>query len=246
MKSVKRFLAMLLFAFYFALNFSPFTLPVSALTVYNAYKRVIDTQTVFYEDKALTIPLFYLPYTYYVKILDEENGVSHIMCFGDGNVPAIDGYCLTESLFYDGLEVVSPYLSITVITQSNTPLFLDTLSTKIEQYIFPNRSLCYYGNILNSENKNMFFISYNGKLGYVLEDNVYPFTIPLHPNELTFLGKEREGGETTEEKNSSDDVLRTIIICALSLTVLLAVIFIFSKKEKPTVSAGYFDENDFE
>ena len=42
------------------------------------------------------------------------------------------------------------------------------------QYIFPEREMIYYGK-LSSPQGIIYYVSYNDKLGYVKESNVYPF-----------------------------------------------------------------------
>lgn len=236
---VSVFLIACFFSFY-AFSVSPFIADASG-----DYLRVITSDTPVYEDRAMTKLLFYLPYTYYVKILSVEGETAHIEYAGN-YAPAIDGYVKYESLFSDGLEVDNPYPAVTVKTSKTAIFYSDAALTSEIRYVFPERNLYYYGNIPSGDSF-AYCVSYNGNLGYVKEDSLYPFTVPDHPNELTFLIKEQEVKETlteTEEKKDSNPfVLRIIVIGCLIFAGVIAAFTI--RKPQKTGTASYYDENDF-
>ena len=69
---VSVFLIACFFSLY-AFSVSPFIADASG-----DYLRVITSDTPVYEDRSMTKLLFYLPYTYYVKILSVEGETAHI------------------------------------------------------------------------------------------------------------------------------------------------------------------------
>ena len=210
------------------------------------YLRVITTDTPFYLDANDTAPLFYLPYTYYVKVLNSSAGFIHIECYGDGNTPAVDGYVPDGYLFDDGLIVSSPYVVLDVTTAKTAVLYADSDLKNPVQYIFADRTLHYYGHFL-SGGEMIYYVDYNGRLGYVRESEIYPFSIPNHPNELTFLTPE-EPPEQPTEPQQTDGVLslKIVIIACLIFAGIIALIFAFGKVKTKSVAAAYYDDNDYE
>ena len=165
-------------------------LPLRSVSAKSTYLRVITENTPFYQKTTDTEPLFLLPYTYYVKVIETSNSFTHVECSVSNGVPAIDGFVPTDMLFFDGLLVTEPYLNLNVKTSTTAILFEDaSLSTPI-QYIFPEREMHYYGKNINKQGHIIYYVSYNDRLGYVKEADIYPFTHQNHPNELTFLYNE--------------------------------------------------------
>ena len=209
------------------------------------FLRVITENTPLYEDKVKSKLLFYLPYTYYVKVLSVEGDVAHIEYAGEF-APAIDGYADYSALFSDGLTVENPYPALTLKTCKTATFYSDLNLTESTRYIFPERTLYYYG-FIRLKDAYIYCVSYGGGLGYVKEDCLYPFTLNDHPNELTFLKAEETSKEIPEEeKESANDnsfILRIIVIGCLILAGLIAA-FAVKKPKKPD-ALSYYDENDF-
>ena len=209
------------------------------------YLRVITTDTPIYEDRAMSKMLFYLPYTYYVRIISVEGDAAHIEYSGDF-APAIDGYTHYSLLFKDGLSVENPYPALTVKTCKTAAFYSDYGLINNIRYVFPERNLYYYGYVSFGETY-VYCVSYNGNLGYVKEDGLYPFTVADHPNELTFIKKEPEVEETFTEtainKENNTFILRIIVIGCLILAGLIAAFAV--RRPKKSDSVAYYDENDF-
>ena len=247
MKKILIFLAILISVF-----FSTYP-SIKTVNAENSYLRVITEDTPFYSDKNGEELLFYLPYTYYVKILEYHNEYAHVECYGKNSV-AIDGYVPKDMLFYDGLPVINPFLDVKINTSIPAVLYADkTLKTAI-QYVFPSRELDYYG-VFKGETENLYFVGYNGKLGYVRESEIIPFVIENHPNELTFIEPElptteeipQETPKDTGGNNTDYSGLRIAIIVCLCVAGIIAL-FVAIKKKPDTsqVASGYYDENDYE
>ena len=214
----------------------------------NTYLRVITEDTPFYSDSNCLNLLFYLPYTYYVKVLGYENDVAHVECYGTQNSIALDGYVPVQMLFLDGLEVLNPYLNKTITTLSTTLLYLDLDGKQAIQYLFNNRQLTYYGLAFANDNSVMFYVGYNSKLGYVKESDVMPFTITNHPNELTFLIPETppEQPSVESQNTTTTSVLKIVIFSCLLLAGIVALFIAVKNKQPSHVASSYYDENDYE
>ena len=209
------------------------------------YLRVIDDCTPFYQTQGDEHALFLLPYTYYVKVLDENANFYHVEV-GDGvNLPAIDGFVPKDKLFSDGLQVSSPYLNFKITTLSTAVLYEDSSLSIPLQYLFKDRQLYYYG-ISLLEQETAFFVSYNDRLGYVKEQNVLPFSIPNHPNPLTFLPEDPLDEPKDQTENNDVWSLRfTIIACLLFAGIIGLIIAIGKKKEGKISTSEYYDENEY-
>lgn len=238
-------LLFLIFAFGYT-SFFPI-LPVISAHAAGDFMRVITADTPLFADETMTDFLFYLPYTYYVKVISVDGEIAHIEYSGDF-APAVDGYTYLSMLYRDELTVENPYPALTIKTCKTATFYSDSKLSEETRYIFPERNLYYYGSI-RSGDEYFYCVSYNGNLGYVKEDCLYPFALNDHPNELTFLKTEEEAKETfSEEKegNSEKDdpfVLRIIVIGCLVFAGLIAAFAV--KKPKKADAPSYYDENDF-
>lgn len=209
------------------------------------YMRVINNETPFYQTPEDTKPLFYLPYTYYVKVLGQTDQFTHVEIHGNDGVLALDGYVPSHLLFADGLSVDKPYLSLDLITIQTAVLYSDQSLNTPSQYVFADRKLTYYG-VLNTDNGNIYYVGYNNRLGYVKESDILPFTISNHPNELTFIVEPTPPESDVEMENNNDFfALKTIIIVCLLFAGIIAL-FIALGKKNPAQKPIYYEENDYE
>lgn len=215
------------------------------------YKRVINDTTAFYSDANGENFLFNLPYTYYVNVLNTFGEYSHVECYGTGGIPALDGYVLTDQLFTDNLEVKSPFACVKITTCLDTVLYNDLSMKDYSQYIFKDRTLNFYGTATINEHLTLYCVQYNGRIGYVKESDVFPFTVPNHPNELTFIDIDKPTNAPTGEENlegSTDNFfsLRVIVIVCLAFAGILAIFFAFRPRNTKRQKTSYYDENDYE
>ncbi len=216
------------------------------------YLRIIDDKTPFYSSQTDTEPLFYLPYTYYVRLIDSNQAFMHVECRIDSISPAIDGFVPFDMLFSDGLTVNEPYVNAKLKTLSTSILFEESTLTTPLQYVFAERELTYFGSYVNKSGINVFYVSYNNRLGYVKESDVYPFALKNHPNELTFIPSENPLPEAPEsptlETSNDQDLLgiKIVIIACLILGGIVALIFALKSKPKQYSASTVYDENDFE
>ena len=221
---------------------------ISPALVYaqSEYRRVINDNTPFYKSTLDEKPLFYLPYTYYVKVISQNDNFCHVEINGENGRTAIDGFVPTEQLLYDGQEVLSPYLNLYITTVDTTILYADTSLSSPIQYIFSERSLFYFGE-QQSINGKLFYVAYNDKLGYVKESDIFPFVINNHPNDLTFITKpETNNNQTATQSNGIFSNLKTVIIVCLLLAGLIALFIATSNKNNVAKRTNYYEENDYE
>ena len=208
------------------------------------YKRVMTDDTPFFVDENGTELLFYLPNTYYVKLLGENNGLAHVECFGGGVAPALDGYVPSDFLVENPLYSGNPFLSLTITSAPNCILYADNQLSQNLQYVFQGRQMFYYGTYSRQQGENLFLVYYNGKLGYVKESAVLPFTISPHPDPMP-QPEEPTESQPSVQNSSPFDTIRTAIIVCLALAGIVALLLIVKRKNKPSNGAIYYDDNDY-
>lgn len=225
-------------------------LKANAETGYS-YMRVITEDTPFFASPSDSSPLFYLPYTYYVKVIGKSGSFTRVEINGTGYTAALDGYVPTDMLFFDGLEVKNPFVELEITTASTAVLYSDSELTDVRQYLFPERNMRYYGFLLSANGSRIYYVSYNDRLGYVKESDIIPFAIPQHPNELTFIVKEPEpeqtptGNENDNSVKTDNNGLRLAIIGCLAFAGIIALLVAFKGKPRQK-TRGYYDESDYE
>ena len=119
----------------FLFGFSVTKQQVLTVNAESEYRRIINEDTPLYLDGEGCQFLFFLPYTYYVKILNTYGNFFHVECYGTGDTIALDGYVPKNMLYQDGLEVTSPYPEKKITTSNATILYQDTELTINLQYV---------------------------------------------------------------------------------------------------------------
>ncbi len=213
------------------------------------YGRITTHETPFYADEYGNEFLFYLPYSYYVKIIDTNDRYAHVEYQGSISSPILDGYVPLDMLFFDGLTVISPYPNLTVTTAYSCVLYQDLSLENSAQYLFKDRKLGYYGQAISKDGVALFCVYYNNKIGYIKETEVYPFVIENHPNELTFLvpetPNEQENPSSLPTTKEYDGIKYAVIICLL-LAGVIALLTVLNRKGQTLKPQIYYDENDYE
>lgn len=213
-----------------------------------AYLKINAEKAAFYLDDERTSLLCYLPYTYYVRLIEETQNSYHVE-IGAETLPKIDGYVDKLSFINDGkTDFSSPYPFLTLTTETTAVLYDDCLLTKPVQYLFKNRSMNYYGYYIDAKGDYCYYVSYNGKLGFVKESELTPFTIAKHPNSIVTT----ETVPTTtepfeqEQENSNDAFgIKIAVYVCLGLGGIIALV-VAIKPVKRKKETRYYDENEYE
>ncbi len=235
-KSVNFFISIL-----FVLVFISLT-PTKVFASSENYYRVINETTPFFSDVGATSPLFYLPYTYYVNVIGETEDMFHVE-IGSNFTALIDGYTYKSALFKDDLPVTSPYPEIKVIIKSITVFYGDANLTEEIRYLFKDRLTDYFGK-LEVNGETVFCVGYGGTLGYVKETAVYPFDVPYHENELTFLKKDEEEKIPAGQKTDVGFAFKIGVISCLFLAGAVGLFFAVKKKRPPLDAVDGDYENE--
>ncbi len=208
------------------------------------FARVLSSDIAFYKNAGDETPLFFLPYSYYVKVLNYSEPFSHVECYGANGQPSLDGYCLSESLYFDSAMPKNPYLSLKISNRQMTALYSSLNDLEPMLFLSENRSLCYYGYSFNESGETFYLVSYLNKLGYVKDTDVYVFNFTPHENPLPQLIKEEsEVSQPVKPQNNKASNLKIAIIVCLGFATLIIIFSLIKPKNK--AKEQYFD-NDYE
>ncbi|MCQ2399160.1 MAG: hypothetical protein MJ072_01480 [Clostridia bacterium] len=222
------------FLFFTALfTLFPSPTPITAKADDN-YLRVINEDVGFYASVYDESPLFFLPCSFFVRKVGESGEFVHVECFGVGeNSPMLDGFVYKSELVKSD-DVYDPFLSFNVTTAFSSAIYYDKSLTSVIQYVFKDRTLGYYGKAESPTGEKVYYVAYNGKLGYMRETDLMPFTVPLHPIPI---GKKPT--EDVPEEVKGDETERTLKIAVIvslagAFFVIFGLIVLPEKKERRT------------
>ena len=209
-----------------------------------SYLRVVKEGVYFYETPNKESSLFELPYSYYLKKIGTVGDYYRVECFGSGTLsPMLDGYVLISEVDFSD-PVTDPFLNFTVTTCDSAVLYADKTLQQPEVLIFKNRTLGYYGKAYSTNNEIIYMVTYNHKIGYVKEEALVPFNVPLH--DLPVFDKLPEVNQLTEPTTLSkgDNVLKILVIVALiaSAIIIIGLIVLPDKKEKRLLKNERLDD----
>lgn len=211
------------------------------------YKRVVNEKTPFFLDEKGADILFYLPKGYYIRVLSVKNNILHVECFGSGGTPMLDGYVEKNSVIDCLSPVENPFLSLQIKTSSSCVLYDDANLTKEVQFLFKDRTLFYYGKAVSDNGQNLLFVYYNGKIGYVKETDVYPFSVPSHPEPLNLQNSTTPSAQTeisSAPSNEQFNGLKTAVVVCLFLAGVIALCVALKKKGDPFSCLTYLDDDN--
>lgn len=222
----------------------------------NGYARIINDNTPFFSDSTGLDLLFYLPYTYYVKVIETQNEFLHVEYGGYSDNLTIDGYVLKSQVYFDELVVSSPYPNVQVQTCDGCALYKTSSMLEPVMHIFKDRTVKPYGTSVAPDGSIIYYVSYNNTLGYVYEKHLKPFTLNNHSNPLTFLKPEvkPENSEntpndtqtSTTEKSDFFSLRIVIIICLVFAGIIAFFVAMKHGGKKAPDFSSYYDENDYE
>lgn len=225
----------LIFAFLLPIILRYGIIATPVLANQTSYLRIISESAGFYSDQSCTDLICNLPYTYYVKVIEDLGEVCHVECYDGKTAPSLDGYVNKAHLFSDDLDKSSPYACKVIKTSSTAPFYSSLNSAEPSMYVFKDREMTYYGFIKTPSGSVYYFVNYNGKPGYVSEEFILPFSLENHPNPLTFIVQEEPKQEDAKEENSDSstnqslpamseqNVLRMVIILLIIVAGFIAV-----------------------
>lgn len=196
-----------------------------------AYLRVLEENVFFYSSPEEDTAVFILPYSYYVKKIGVSGEYYHVECFGLGNTPMLDGFVKIEDVTpSDGTSL--PYLSYSITTAKDAELYFERPLSDSFRYVFKNRTLYYYGKITVDSGEIFYCVSYNKTLGFISEEDVYPFTVPLNPDPIDVPSPASDTENDETENKRTETALKTAVAASLILAAVIIIALIVLPEKK--------------
>ena len=215
-----------------------------------SWARIINDQTPFFSDINCTMIKFYLPKSYFVKILQLGDDATRVIYMdSDLKIPSREGYIKTCDLLIFEQPVYNPYPNITLKITADEILFADSNKNYPKTILSYGDSGLLYGTlIINGE--NFCYVYANGYIGYVRRSAFAPFEIPMHEIPLSTQNSSEESEDSspttpqTNDTNSIDSTLKIVIIVAISITCLSVIYLLFKPKNETSLKVALTQESD--
>ena len=201
----------------------------------DTYALCESSNVKFYSDASTDAFLFYLPESYYLKVLSKGANFTHVECFGNQNAPLLDGYVLSDSVRFLTEDISEPYLDFSIQTATDTNIYGDSDFSSVVMHVFKNRSLTYYGNAYDKTGGYIYYVSYNNRFGYVSEKDVMPFTLPVHSGYVLPTDKTEPDTSVTSKTQENIPLVIIIIMSFACLVIMFSLL-------KPVKNKRTYDE----
>ncbi len=239
---MKRFTAIII-SLFLILRFSP------QKTAYAGenFAQIITDNAVLYGDSALSIPLFVLPYSYFVKVISTYGDYSLIEYMDGEEVPFIRGYVRICDLspVQERPQTLFPFVKETI---NENCLAYKSSSFDKPYSITEGSSFFYYGT-LDREEGNTFFFGYlispygDKELYYIPSSAINGPSIPTLAI-ITAPVEETTGAEETDDRNNNLwTTLQTVLIVAISV-VAVCIVYLLFKPSKTVDGTIELDEGE--
>ncbi|MBP5373175.1 MAG: hypothetical protein J6Y44_03215 [Clostridia bacterium] len=212
-----------------------------------SYARVVSDNAVFYSDAALAITRFYLPKSYFVKIVSIGVESSRVIYMESNDHPAAEGYVKNADLYFTSQTPTEPYPALTLTVAVDEVMFADVSRTQPKCVLSKNSLEYYYGEIVSAGETYLYVYSL-GNVGYVKKSSFQDYSLPLHP---TFVEQtEQTSAPDTSKSDSSNTpspvgsvtTAQVIIIALLIVGVLCMLFLLLRPEQKYKNKDAYYDD----
>lgn len=216
------------------------------------YAMVIEHDVALYSDASCRYVKFYLPYSYFVKIIEVGTDYSRVTYMDDmDNCPRCEGYVKNIYLDFSFDAPENPYPQVTVTAISDEVLFSDLANKKPKEVILSNNKAVYFGNI-TYEGEKFFYVYAQNQVGYVRENGFSQLELKEHPlaPKKTPLDDTKLTPTSTKDTKTNTSLLseksyQPMIIILIVLSALLLLYFILRQSPQKAEHSFYRDEDDF-
>ncbi len=227
---------------------------ISARAQTYEYARVLNENTPFYSDPNCKILKFYLPYSYFVRIIKTGTEYTRVIYMENALAPAREGYVKTADLYVCDYLPENPYPQLKLTLKNDEILFSNPAEGDALVVLTAGNCAYYYGE--TQIGGDSFYYVFSGVyVGYVRKDAFYAHSLAPHPKELPVeepdqskQGQSSANEVQSEPDNSSSDgnaLLSAVIIIAVSL-ITISVIYALFRPERKTFKRAAVSDDDYE
>lgn len=214
------------------------------------YARVLNEKTPFYSDPNCKILKFYLPYSYFVRIIKAGDEATKVIYMENEQAPAREGYVKTCDLYICDYVPESPYPRLKLTLKNDGILFSNPSSGEALVVLNAGEVAYYYGEAQSSS--DAYYYVFSGTyVGYVRKDAFFEHALPLHPQEIPKTEPdEPDFSEPTSDDRPSDEndnssLLSAVIIIAVSL-ITISVIYALFRSESKSIKRAAASDDEYE
>lgn len=216
------------------------------------YARILNEKTPFYSDPDLRSVKFYLPYSYFVRVVSEGVDSTRVIYMENNDAPAREGYIKTCDLFVCDYTPEAPYPDLKLVLKSDEVLFSDPVGKTARVVLSIGDAACYYGEL--TVDSETFYYVYTGiYVGYVRKNAFFDHTLSLHPQPIpkTEVPDSASNLQTQPSFSSPDhkiydvDVITVIVVVSISLVSLSVIYVLFRPEARAAKKAASGDGDDY-
>lgn len=235
----------------YALFSRPHPQKARAQTAFSVYARILDENTALYSDPSCSLIKFYLPSTYFVRVISAGETVTKVAYMENAEAPSREGFIKTEKLYaFDGVPE-QPYPALKLVFSCEEIIFSDPAPSGPRTVLEGGATALYYGEV-QSGGVLYYYVYAGGYVGYVRASAFYPHTlqpssVPLPEPEPTPDQTQTPSADDNAEKseNSSKGALTAALIIAVSVCSLSAAYLLLRPRNLPARNAAASRDDDF-
>lgn len=201
-----------------------------------AYSRALTHTTGFYSDYNGAYLKFYIPYGYYVRVLEVNGDYAKVSYMPENSTfPVLTGYVKTVDLIISDTVPASPYPLLYITVDTDDVLFSDSSLSVSKAGIYSGSLALYYGEISSPSGEELVYVYVNGYLGYMRKNSFSLFTVPENPEPLP--SSSSYSAPTSVKNDKSASSLQILLVALISVAVAIIVYVLF----RPTDKRDYED-----
>lgn len=212
------------------------------------YARILNEQTPFYSDPGCQMLKFYLPFSYYVRVVKLGSDCIKVAYMENATAPAREGYIKTCDFFPCDYAPENPYPAVNLSLKSDEVLFSTPQADDPRVVLPAGEQACFYGSIdLGGE---VFYYVYSGAyVGYVRKRAFSEHVIPKHtyplPKEEEPIEEQPESARPSEqEKQNNENSGLSAVIIAIVAVVSVCVIYLLFRPESRAIKKAAYSDDD--
>ncbi len=212
-----------------------------------SYSRILDEHTEFFSDKDGKNFKFYLPYSYYVKVIKEGAQYS-LVGFGyeDGLYPFLTGYVKTVDLNVVQDTPTYPYPKSIICANCDGVIFKDTNLYYPITAVYQTTDVYMYGTSFTEDGEEVYYVYGCGYFGYVKKEVFPDFELKPHPDPIVeeTIGSADFSDSLEFATNGCNDNfnVQIVIIAGISVVAISLVYLLFRPADTRSTAISEEDE----
>lgn len=210
------------------------------------YGRILTESVGLYSDRGEDMK-FFIPYSYYVKILSIGEIYTKVSYgYEDSKCPILTGYIRNVDLNLIDYIPTSPYAVITLTVISDGVLFNDSDLSFQKIGVCSGSQVYYYGSAYSQDGEDLCYVCYDGYLGYMRTSCFSPFSVKLNPDPIESPDdEESQSANEPARKTPSffrSDTMQIMIIACISIVAISIVYLLFKPQDTRMKSKANEDD----